>query len=483
MPLPRLSDRTLVQARNGAWPGAYDRAGVEVGVAHIGPGAFHRAHQAPVFDALLAEDPRCGVCEIALRSDQVRAALAPQDGLYTLVELDVEPRVRILGAIKELLTAAKAPGAALRRLGDVRTRMITLTVTEKGYCLTAAGELDLAHPDVAADLLRPRAPASAAGWLVEALRRRKAAGAGGLPIVSCDNLTDNGGKLGRAVATLARAQGDAHLAAWIEAEVRFPATMVDSITPATDDALRERVRAATGLDDAWPVQRERFTQWVIEDRLGPSAPDLASAGVQIVADVRPFEQAKLRLLNGAHSTLAYLGLLTGQATVADAMANPALAGFVERLMRVDIAPSLPRTPALDIPAYIDSILARFRNPAIGHQLAQIAQDGSQKLPVRLLGTIADALATGRPVERLAIPVAAWMVFAVRRAKGPEPLVDPMAQVIAAIAGAPTIRQPDLFLVMDAVFPPALAADRRFRETVKAAHQALAEAQFADLLTR
>jgi fructuronate reductase len=391
--------------------------------------------------------------------------------------------VRIIGAIKQLLTAADAPEAALAQLADVRTRMITLTVTEKGYRLTPAGDLDLAHPDIVADLARPAVPLSAVGWLVEALRRRKAGAAGGLPIVSCDNLTDNGGKLGRAVATLARAQGDADLAAWIEVEVRFPATMVDSITPATDDALRERTRAAIGLDDAWPIQRERFTQWVIEDRLGHRAPDLASAGVQLVADVRPFEQAKLRLLNGAHSTLAYLGLLAGLATVAGAMADPPLAGFVEQLMRADIAPSLARTPGLDLAAYIDSILARFRNPAIAHQLAQIAWDGSQKLPFRLLGTVADGLAAARPVDRLAVPVAAWMVFAARRVRSAEPLVDPMAKVIAAIAAAPPARQPDLFLAMDAVFPPALAADRRFREPVKAAHRALMQGRLGDMLAR
>ncbi len=483
MPLPRLSDRTLAQARNGAWPGAYDRAGVEIGVAHLGPGAFHRAHQAPVFDALLPEDPRCGLSEIALRSDRVRRALAPQDGLYTLVELDAEPRLRIVGAIKETLTATDAPGAVLARFADVRTRMITLTVTEKGYCLSPPGEIDLAHPDVAADLARPAAPRSAIGWLVEGLRRRRDEGAGGLPIVSCDNLTDNGGKLGRAVTALARAQDDADLAAWIEDEVRFPATMVDSITPATDDALRERVRAAIGLDDAWPIQRERFTQWVVEDRLGPGAPDLAQAGVQFAADVRPFEQAKLRLLNGAHSSLAYLGLLAGRRTVAEAMADPALAGFVKRLMREDIAPSLPRTPGLDLDAYLVSVLSRFRNPAIAHQLAQIAWDGSQKLPFRLLGAIADVLAAGRPVARLAVPVAAWMVFVARRARGPEPLVDPLADVIAAIAGAPPERQPDLFLAMDAVFPPALAGDPRFRNAVGAAHRALVQGRLAELLSR
>ena len=482
MSLPRLSDRTLAHTRGGAWPGAYDRSAVGVGVVHLGPGAFHRAHQAPVFDALLADDPRWGVCGIALRSDRVRQALAPQDGLYTLAELDAgAPSLRIIGAVKAVLTAAAAPAAALTRLAGAR--MITLTVTEKGYCLTAAGELDLAHPDVAADLVRPAAPRSAVGWLVEGLRRRRAAGAGGLLIVSCDNLTDNGGKLGRAVVALARAQGDADLAVWIAGEVRFPATMVDAITPATDDVLRERVRAAIGLEDAWPVQRERFTQWVIEDDLGPAAPDLASAGVQLTADVRPFEQAKLRLLNGAHSTLAYVGLLAGLRTVAEAMGNAALAGFVERLMRQDIAPSLQPTSGLDPDGYLSSVLARFRNPAIAHQLAQIAADGSQKLPVRLLGTTADALAAGRPVERLVVPVAAWMVFAARRARGAEPLIDPLADAIAAIAAGPSSQQAERFLALGVVFPADLAGDPRFRGAVGEAHSALTEGRLADVLAR
>jgi fructuronate reductase len=300
-------------------------------------------------------------------------------------------------------------------------------------------------------------------------------------VVSCDNLTDNGGKLGRAVAALAEAQGDADLSAWLQDHVRFPNTMVDSITPATDEPLKARVRDLIGLDDAWPIQRERFSQWVIEDRLAPGAPDLASAGVTVVAEVRPFEQAKLRLLNGAHSTLAYLGLLARLETVADAMADPGLAGFTERLMRIDIAPSLPRTPGLDLDAYTTAILGRFRNPAIRHRLSQIAWDGSQKLPFRLLGTIADALAAGRPVERLCAPVAAWMLFAARRARGAEPLIDPLASRIAAIAGSPTDEQPGRFLALDAVFPPRLAADERFRRAVAAAHRALAEGRMADVL--
>ena len=478
---PRLSDRTLAQARNGAWPAAYRRANVENGVVHLGPGAFHRAHQAPIYDQLLARDPAWGVCGVSLRSDAGREALAPQDGLYTLVELDADPRVRIVGSIRELLTAPQAPAAVLGRLADVRTRMITLTVTEKGYCLTPGGELDLAHPDVAHDLSRPAVPRSAAGWLAEGLRGRCAAGAAGLPVVSCDNLTDNGGKLGEAVTALAEAQGDADLADWLRQEVRFPNTMVDSITPATDDALKAQVRELIGLDDAWPVQRERFTQWVVEDRLGADGVALAGVGVTLVADVRPFERAKLRLLNGAHSTLAYVGLLAGRATVAEAMTDPVLAGFVERLMRQDIAPSLATTAGLDLGAYVGDILARFRNPAIAHRLAQIAWDGSQKLPFRLLGTIADALAAGRSVERLAVPVAAWMLFAARRSRGPEPLVDPLADVIAAIAQAPVGDQPGRFLALEAVFPRRLATDPRFVGAVTDAHRALAAGRLAEVL--
>jgi fructuronate reductase len=481
MSLPRLSDRTLAQATNGAWPAAYDRAAVKLGVAHFGPGAFHRAHQAPVFDTLLARDPTWGVSAIALRTDSVREALAPQDGLYTLVELDADVRARIIGSLRELIFAPAEPAAVVRRLAARATRMITLTVTEKGYCLDGEGALDLDHPDVAHDLARPEVPRSTVGWLAAGLTVRRAAGAGGVSVVSCDNLTDNGGKLGRAVVQLARAQGDADLARWIEDEVRFPRTMVDSITPAMDEALKARVRELTGLDDAWPIQREAFTQWVIEDDLGSDGAALPAAGVQVVKDVRPFEQAKLRLLNGAHSSLAYLGGLMGHATVAQAMADAPLAGFVERLMRRDIAPSLPHTDGFDLDAYIGDILGRFRNPAIAHQLSQIAWDGSQKLPFRLLGTLADALTSGRPIERLAVPVAAWMLYVARRARGREPVVDPLADQIGRIAAAPVSDQPGLFLALESVFPAALASEPRVRRAITTAHEALDQGRTTELL--
>ena len=245
--------------------------------------------------------------------------------------------------------------------------------------------------------------------------------------------------------------------------------MVDSITPATDDALRARVLAATGLEDAWPIQREAFTQWVVEHAFSPGAPDWASVGVQVTSDVHAFERAKLRLLNGAHSALAYLGLLRGRETVAEAMADAELAEFVRTLMIEDIAPTLSPPPGLDVGAYIEAVLTRFRNPAIRHLLSQIAWDGSQKLPIRLLGTVRDALEAGRPVRRLATPVAAWMRFVADRARRGETLVDPLAETLLKTAdhGVPG------FVRISTIFAPDLTKSDPFRTALDRAYAALA----------
>src|SRR6185437_7696986 len=248
-------------------------------------------------------------------------------------------------------------------------------------------------------------------------------------VVCCDNLSDNGPTLQRAVLAYA-ARRDAGLAAWIEERARFPRTMVDSITPATDQRLRERVAQATGLEDAWPVQRERFVQWVVEEVDFPGQPDWASVGVTLSRDVTAYERAKLRLLNGAHSTLAYLGLLAGLETVAGAMREPLLRTFVERLMIEDIEPTLAVPQPGALTAYRQSILRRFENPAMRHQLAQIAWDGSQKLPIRILSTITDALGGGQPLVRLAVPIAAWMQFVRVRARQDVAIVDPLAPQLA-----------------------------------------------------
>lgn len=469
--MKRLSNATLDQIAPPVLTPDYDRAATRVGIVHFGPGAFHRAHQAFYVDRMLARRPDLAISAVSLRTSDVRDALTPQDGLYALAEREARPTIRVIGSIREVLVAAEAPEAVFARLAQAR--IVTATVTEKGYALTPGGGLDLEHPDIRRDLASPERPVSFVGWITEGLRRRKAAKLPPFTTISCDNLSDNGGKFHRAVVAFAEARGDRELAAWIAGEAAFPASMVDSITPATDAALRARVAEALGLEDAWPVQRERFTQWVVEDRLGPDAAAFAAAGVTLARDVAPFERAKLRLLNGAHTTLAYLGLRLGHATVSDAMGDAALAGFVERMMRLDVAPSLPASE-LDVGAYVGQVLARFRNPAIAHQLSQIAWDGSQKLRFRLLETIAEALAAGRPVDRLAVGVAAWIDFVVRRTRAGEALVDPLAEELGALAGACNGSDADVarYLARADIFPAAVAADPRFREALGRAYAAL-----------
>jgi fructuronate reductase len=470
----RLNAVSFPAAIPGVALPAYDRDKVSVGVVHFGPGAFHRAHQAFYFDQLLAKDPRWGISAVSLKSPGVRDALQPQDGLYTLAQLDTETTFRIVGSIVEVLVAPEDPPAVFARLAAPMTRMVTLTVTEKGYCLTGDGKLDAAHPDIVHDLASPREPVSAVGYIVEGLRRRHQAGLPPYAVVACDNLADNGWRLKAAVVAFAQAI-DPALAAWVEAEGRFPRTMVDSITPATDDALRTRVEAATGLTDAWPIQREAFTQWVVEDVLGDGAPDLASVGVTLTDDVRGFERAKLRLLNGVHSTIAYAGLLKGLETVFEAISDPELAKLAEDLMVQDIIPTLTAPRGLDLEAYAQAILARFRNPEIRHLLAQIAWDGSQKLPFRVLGTVADALEAGRSVDRLALPLAAWMHFVRRRAGDGVKIVDPLADRLVETAAACTggaAGDVAEFLKLEPVFSRELAGNAVFVAALEKAYAEL-----------
>jgi len=471
---PRLSATTLPALPATVVRPDYDPAAVRIGIVHFGPGAFHRAHQAVYVDDLLADHPEWGICGVSLHSAGVRDALRPQDGLYTLALLGEQTSLRVIGAIRELLVAGEEQAAVLARLAEPAVKLVTLTITEKGYCL-AGEDLDFAHPDIAHDLAAPQAPRSAIGYVVAGLRARRARGIAPYTVLSCDNLAGNGHRLRRAALQYA-ARVDAELAAWIEAEVAFPCSMVDSITPATDDALRQRVADALDCVDAWPIQREAYTQWVIEDRFCNARPPFERVGATLSHDIAGYDRAKLRLLNGPHSTLAYLGSLMELETVSAAMTEPLLAGFIGRLMREDIAPSLPTLPGFDPQVYVDAILARFRNPAIRHLLAQIAWDGSQKIPVRLLGTIAEALAAGRPIDRLCLPVAGWLHFVARQARNGVAIVDPLAGTLAGIGA--TCRADagdvDAFLALDSVFG-TLAGDARFANALRDAYAALAPA--------
>lgn len=451
---------------------AYNPAEVRIGVVHLGPGAFHRAHQAVYLDSALRSDPRWGVCAVSLRSSDLRDALAAQDGLYTVAVLDAEVSFRVIGSLREILVAAEGMDRVLARLSAASTHIVTLTVTEKGYCLDGSGALDTRHPDIRHDLVHPQAPRSAIGVLVEGLRLRREAGTAPFTTICCDNLTHNGRKLGAAVVALAEAN-DPELAVWIELEAAFPCTMVDSIVPATDATLRERVGNAIGLQDRWPVQRESYSQWVIEDRFCNETPDWASLGVTITDDVAGYESAKLRLLNGAHSTLAYMGLARGHASVSEAMADESLSRFVRTLMREDIRPGVRLPRNLDADSYIEDVLKRFRNPSIRHELAQIAWDGTQKLPFRLLGSIQDALDAGRPIDRLCVPIAAWMHFVRAKAKGDRRITDPLSERLLALGDAcngTAVDDVDAFLQLDGMFAQRLRENPEFVRAMRTAYQ-------------
>lgn len=415
----------------------YDRAGLATGIVHLGVGAFHRAHQAVYTeDAIGVEPGPWGIAGVSLRSPETRDALAPQGGLYALAVRDAGgERTRVVGSVTELLVAPEDPEAVLGRMARPSVRIVSLTVTEKGYCHDpGTGALNEAHPDVLHDLREPRRPRTAPGFLVEALDRRRRAGLAPFAALSCDNLPGNGETLARILRRFAELR-DPVLGRWIEDSVPCPSTMVDRIVPATTDEDRAGVARALGLEDAWPVATEPFSQWVIEDRFPGGRPAWERVGAELVADVLPYEAMKLRLLNGSHSSLAYLGYLAGHATVSDAISDPPFARFVRGLMDEEVTPTLRVPPGADIGRYKAALLERFANPALRHRTWQIAMDGSQKLPQRLLGTIRDRLAAGAPIGRLALGVAAWMRYVTGRDErgGAIDVRDPLAPRLAAIA--------------------------------------------------
>ncbi|KRR22859.1 mannitol dehydrogenase [Bradyrhizobium lablabi] len=432
----RLSDANLRRLPGQIRQPAYDRSLISPGIVHLGIGAFHRAHQAVVIDDLLAGGAMdWGIVGASLRSPATRDALAPQDCLYTLaVRSGTGTEHRIIGSVLANEVAPEKPGHLIARMANPATRIVSLTVTEKGYCHTPqTGDLDEHHPDIVHDLQNPGTPRSAIGFLVAALARRRIAGGAPFTVLSCDNLSANGHTVGRIVTQFA-ALRSRNLAKWIETEVAFPSTMVDRIVPETTEADRAAVSSALGMTDAWPVVTEPFTQWIVEDRFPTGRPDFAAAGVQLVSDVTPFEHMKLRLLNASHSALAYLGYLAGFETIAATMTDERFAAFALRVME-DAAPTLAMPEGTDLAAYSASLLKRFSNPALHHRTWQIAMDGSQKLPQRLLATMQDRLRMGLSIDAHALAVAGWMryVTATDEQGRAIDVRDPLAAKLKAIA--------------------------------------------------
>ncbi|MFA5665136.1 mannitol dehydrogenase family protein [Castellaniella sp.] len=413
------------------WP-AYRPGEHGVGIVHLGPGAFHRAHQAVYTDTALAA---CGgdwrVTGVSLRSRDVARALNPQDGLYTVLERG--PRAsaaRVIGSVAGVLALADQPEQVRQALVAPGTRIVSLTVTEKAYGIQrASGHIIESHPAVVHDLQHPEAPTGVLGLLLWALRERKRRASAPFTVLCCDNLPENGRLLRAGVLDMAR-----HLApqcqAWIIEQVAFPGTMVDRITPASTAATLDDARKATGCIDLAAVETEPFSMWVIEDHFPQGRPAWEQAGAQLTHDVTPYEQMKLRMLNGAHSLLAYTGHVAGHALVRDAMADPVFEAAVRRHLQA-AASSLSCPPAMDLGAYAQALMARFSNPAIAHQTAQIAMDGTEKMPQRILIPAAEVLARSGDLRPFALATAAWMRYCLGRtdAGGFYSLQDPRAEEI------------------------------------------------------
>ena len=387
----------------------YDRGSLTPAVVHLGVGGFHRAHQAVYLDDLARTgETGWGEIGVGLRSPAMRDALTPQDCLFTVVErCDRGDTARVVGSMIRYLFAPDDPEAVLAVLSDERTRVVTLTITGGGYPVGEDGTFDADDAQVRADLAHPDRPQTTFGYLAEALHRRREAGLPAFTVLSCDNMPDNGAATRTAVLGFAAAR-DESLAAWIDAHASFPASMVDRITPDTDDAARDLVAEQFGVRDRSPVITEPFRQWVIEDRFCNGRPPLERVGVQFVDDVAPYKLMKTRLLNASHSALGYLGYLVGgYGTSSEAMANPVISDYLAALMRQEITASLPEVPGIDLAAYQRTLLERFANPQISDQLSRLCGRGSTKMPAYLLPSLMAARAEDRPTTLLTLAVAGW----------------------------------------------------------------------------
>ncbi|MGY0219966.1 mannitol dehydrogenase family protein [Endozoicomonadaceae bacterium StTr2] len=395
---------------------SYDHSRLQTGIVHLGLGAFHRAHQALYTHDVINLTGKLdwGICAANIRSNhQLVNILKQQDNLYTVTEYqaDGKPETRVCGAIVDTLFSRPDPYHLLHKMADPDTRIVSLTITEKGYYLNPASrELQLDHPDIQHDIASPDQPYTAAGMIVNALNKRRKSGIPPFTIMSCDNIPENGTLTRQAVVQLAD-KTDPDLASWIRENVAFPSTMIDRIVPATTPEDLKQLEDRLGFRDGAAVITEYFRQWIIEDNFPLGRPDWDLVdGARFVSDVRPYEQMKLRMLNGSHSFLAYLGYLAGYRTIADTISDPVFYTTTRQFMCSEAAISLEMPDAVNLEDYADQLLKRYRNPGLKHKNAQIAMDGSQKIPQRWLDTIRWHLQRNSNFDCLASGVAGWMRY-------------------------------------------------------------------------
>ncbi len=458
----------------------YDRSSATVGIVHFGLGNFHRSHQAWYLDRLMEMGSGLdwGICGVGvLPQDQhMRDVMRRQDDLFTVLvrhsDGSVEPRV--VGSVLEYLFAPDDPEAVCERLADPGTRVVSLTVTEGGYLKNpSTGAFDAGHPDVRHDVAAPDVPRTAFAYVIEGLRRRRAAGTPPFTVLSCDNLQGNGAVARQTVAGMAELL-DPGLAEWIREVVRFPGCMVDRITPATTDTDRVALERGFGVQDEWPVPAEPFTQWVVEEDFSLGRPPLERVGVQFVDDVEPYELMKLRLLNASHQALAYFGALTGHTLVDEAIRDPGVRAFVACYMAQEAAPTLGDLPGVDVEAYMATLVERFENPAVRDTLVRLATDGGNRMATFTLPAVRDNLADGRSVRLGALMCVAWAEFWARVGRGQITGDDvPMDVHGPTLAAAALDPRPGAFVDVSDLFG-GLGHDDRFRAEFESARQEVSD---------
>lgn len=442
--MDRLSRAALANLPTGVSAPSYLDEDIHVGIVHFGVGNFHRAHQAKYIDRLLQSGSarEWAICGVGLfeRDARMRDALNGQDGLYTLTlrHPDGIDEIDVVGSIRRFIHAPDEPGAVLEQLAEPDVRIVSLTITEAGYVEDPTGGRraatdPLVMAETAGDLAEPR---TAFGWIVAALRERRRRGIAPFTILSCDNVPGNGAVARRSVEAVARLV-EPELADWIASEVAFPSTMVDRITPITIESDVDRVRKRLRVDDAWPVTSEPFEQWVIEDDFPTGRPDLGAVGATLVADVHAYEMIKIRLLNGGHQAIAYIGQLAGHEYVHEALKDPQIATFVRDYMEQVGVPTLEVPEGFDLPGYIDELFRRFANPNVADTLARLSTDASNRIPKFVVPTVLDRLAAGSLPYAGARLIASWREFNRQAGQGRFSLEDESAPVlITAAAGDP-----------------------------------------------
>lgn len=486
--MERLSLTTLPQRSEHITLPGVDPRSLSTGLVHLGIGAFHRAHQAVYTELASAAtgDDRWGTFAVTGRSASVVDQLAPQDCLYGVLTKSADlSTLHVVGSVREVVSGGADPRAALSAIASPGVHVVTLTITEKGYPRTPEGGLALGTEAVSADLALVRAAlsgratpsrtGSSVGLLTAGLADRFTANAEPISVVSCDNLPGNGAQLGRLVGELADSAGGGEFGVWLHDRVAFPSTMVDRIVPTTTDQDRAAAADLLQLYDAGLVVAEPFRQWVIEDRFAADRPAWEQAGATLAADVAPYERAKLRLLNGTHSLLAYLGALRGHRTIADAVADDGLRAAARGLQREDAIPTLTAPTGVDLEEYGEQILHRFANPHLRHTTVQVGMDGSQKLPVRILETAKDRLRAGVVPQHCALAVAAWFAYIEGGLDpaGPDlPLNDPLAAVLRERADGPDAGFVDRMFGVREVFDEEIAGNDAFRAAVRDATASL-----------